>query len=45
MRALGFYSSVEPTFVFLVKKMFPCGEDPYKYTYLAGFFPYRDFID
>ena len=42
MTALGFYSSVEPTFVFLAKKIFPYGKDPHIFY---GIFPYRDFVD
>ena len=41
MRVMGFYSSVEPNFSFLVKKVFPYGENINKCTYFAGFSPYR----
>ena len=41
LRAWGFYSRVVPTFSFLVKKVFPYGENPNKCTYFVGSSAYR----
>ena len=41
LRAWGFYSRVEPTFVSWPKRYFLMEKNPNKCTYFVRFFPYR----